>query len=372
MTEQMQTLADEKWTKTKYTEHPIWEEVEGKVSEVVKATIHCQDMAAPAYWTEEIGLSEEEWREDVIQRQVALAIYANISDKFQGDSDMLKKWTRNQQSHWNFMLLGQARVRVHPEMERTIFKGRGEQVVTLHFLCKCIMRMRLMAVEFDWKSFTEALVEGGRWRVMASPMRKPHRTRWLHKYGDVKPSVDYPAPWKIAEEFCTQPIPLPEPQSRKLVQWSEEHQTEIIDEYEYDHEVRSCTVQNDGVFFIPASGSASVDGGFFQATMRPWLLLGMEQADGLRELDDPSIDRARFKEILKGALNVAIESEEKIRQLEMKLAEMEGELIQARVSLKEQVAIRMKLQKRLEGIGLLTQFKDKEAGELKHKGVVQD
>ena len=34
-----------------------------------------------------------------MQRQVALALYVNIHDKFQGDSAMLKRMTKNQQSH---------------------------------------------------------------------------------------------------------------------------------------------------------------------------------------------------------------------------------------------------------------------------------
>ena len=111
-----------------------------------------------------------------MQRQVALALYVNIHDKFQGDSAMLKRMTKNQQSHWNFMLLGTSRPpRPMKDMKRTAFFGRAEQVVTIHFLCKCLKRLRLQGIEFDWQIFSDAMAEGTRWRVMASPMRNPQR-----------------------------------------------------------------------------------------------------------------------------------------------------------------------------------------------------
>ena len=328
MTEQMQTLADEKWTKTVYMRNPIWEEVKARVAEVVDAMRGDYDLGfgpdSPRH------VSFEDVQVFAAQRQVALAIYANLHDKFQGDSDMLKKWTRNQQSHWNFMLLGQAWVRGHEGdglCDDTLMRGRQEQYVTQHFLCKCIMRMRLLGVEFDWDAFTQAIVDGGRLRVMSSPMRKPQRNFWIKKYGERKPSLDYPSPWKIAEEFCTPPIELGEMHTMKV--WHYDYHTDdyVFGEFEYDREVRSCTVQNDGVFFIPGPGDGRVvEGEGFEASIRPWFLKGMDQPDSLSQLDDPSINRARFKEILRDALNAAMKAEQRAKDLERTVAKLEAEV----------------------------------------------
>ena len=47
------------------------------------------------------------------------------------------------------MLLGTSRPpRPMKDMKRTAF-GRAEQVVTIHFLCKCLKRLRLQGIEFD-------------------------------------------------------------------------------------------------------------------------------------------------------------------------------------------------------------------------------
>lgn len=334
MTEQMQTLEDEKWTKTAYMRNPIWEEVKAGVNEIANAMRRTSyddgDIDGHHDWAEKVagrGMTEEEWEIHAAQRQVALAIYANLHDKFHGDSDMLKKYTRNQQSHWNFMLLGQAWVRGHLDHERTLFRGRQEQFVTLHFLCKCIMRMRLLGVEFDWGSLSQEMVDGARFRVMSSPMRKPQRNFWIKKYGEQKPWLHYPAPWKIAEEFCTPPIELGETQTLRCWHFDPVAKVDCYGEFEYEREVRSCTVQNDGVFFIPGPGDGRVvEGEVFEASIRPWFLKGMEEPDGLSQLDDPSIDRARFKEILRDALNAAMKAEQRAKDLERTVAKLEAEV----------------------------------------------
>ena len=190
-------------------------------------------------------------------------LYVNIHDKFQGDSAMLKRMTKNQQSHWNFMLLGTSRPpRPMKDMKRTAFFGRAEQVVTIHFLCKCLKRLRLQGIEFDWQTFSDAMAEGTRWRVMASPMRNPQRAEWVKKYGEARPALDYPAPWKIAEEFHNEARPV---KSTKRKMWVQTNGEDVMADYQYNQEVRACTVQNDGIFLIPADGEPMIEGKFFSA-----------------------------------------------------------------------------------------------------------
>lgn len=368
MAEKIQIFKDEAWTKTKYAGQPIWDEVWKRIIEGVQRCQGHPDMV-PSEEAQEYGLVSEE-QELVIQRQVALALYDNITSKFQGDSQMLKEYTRNQQSHWNFMLLGQARARVFEGKKRTVFFGRQEQPVTHYFLVKCLMRLRLQGVEFDWDSFLKTLEKGDRWRVMASPMRKPQRDAWVSKYGEVRPSLEYPAPWKIAEEFRTDPMPLQEPQSQRM--WVEikkgQEVEQVFTDYEYDHVVRACTVQNDGIFFI-SKNEAELDTGLFQVSARPWLLQGLDQPDGLQELDDPSINRERFKDILRAALKQALEAEQRAKDLEKKVDYLKETLQMVTDDFLLEVERREKLQQRLDDIRRLTQWADRDKAELKEDGL---
>ena len=364
MAEKIQRFKDEAWTKTKYADQPIWREVHNRIIDGVQRCQMHPDMV-PSLEAQEYGLEHEE-QEVVIQRQVALAIYDNITSKFQGDSQMLKEYTRNQQSHWNFMLLGQARARVFEGKKRTVFFGRQEQPVTHYFLVKCLMRLRLQGVEFDWDSFLKTLEKGDRWRVMASPMRKPQRDAWVSKYGEMRPSLHYPAPWKIAEEFRSDPMPMQEPQSQRM--WVEikkgKEVEQVFTDYEYDHVVRACTVQNDGIFFI-SRDEAELDTGLFQVSARPWLLNGLDQPDGLQELDDPSINRERFKDILRAALKQALEAEQRAKDLERTVDLLQEEREDLTEEYLKEVHRRKDLQERLDQIRSLTQWSSRDEVELK-------
>lgn len=368
MQDKIESFKDEAWTKTQYHLQPIWNEVGERISQGVQRCQGHPDMR-PSLQAQKLGLEHEE-QEVVIQRQVALALYDNISSKFQGDSQMLKEYTRNQQSHWNFMLLGQARTSLYEGAKRTVFFGRQEQIVSHYFLVKCLMRLRLQGVEFDWDSFLETLGKGDRWRVMASPMRKPQRDAWISQYGEVRPSLDYPPPWKIAEEFHLDPVTLQQPESRKLWMPIKKGQEEeqVFAAYEYDHVVRSCTVQNDGIFFI-SKDEAELDTGLFQVSARPWLLKGLDQPDGLQELDDPTINRERFKDILRAALKQALEAEQRAKDMERKVMNLKDTLSMVTDDFRLEVERREKLQQRLDDIRRLTQWADRDQAQFKEAGL---
>ena len=151
---------------------------------------------------------------------------------------------------------------------------------------------------------------------MASPMRNPQRAEWVKKYGEARPALDYPAPWKIAEEFHNEARPV---KSTKRKMWVQTNGEDVMADYQYNQEVRACTVQNDAIFLIPADGEPMIEGKFFSAERKLWLLQGMSEPDGLRELDDPSVNRERFKDILRAAIQQSVEAEQRVKELEMQV-----------------------------------------------------
>ena len=169
------------------------------------------------------------------------------------------------------------------DMKRTAFFGRAEQVVTIHFLCKCLKRLRLQGIEFDWRS---SLMQWPRVRGggHGQPNAQPAESRVGEEVREARPALDYPAPWKIAEEFHNEARPV-KPTKRKM--WVQTNGEDVMADYQYNQEVRACTVQNDGIFLIPADGEPMIEGKFFSAERKLWLLQGMSEPDGLRELDDP-------------------------------------------------------------------------------------
>ena len=102
MSEENQLFADEEWTKTSYHNDPIWGEVENHIA-VVERTKHHQDMHPDP---ELLSTSQQARSGMHCAAPSGFGLVCNIHDKFQGDSAMLKRMTKNQQSHWNFMLLG--------------------------------------------------------------------------------------------------------------------------------------------------------------------------------------------------------------------------------------------------------------------------
>ena len=374
MPQEIQAFSDNVWTKTRYRQDPIWEETEDHIRDVVIVTGKHPDMQPDK--SERFYGVEQESAEYKAQRQVALAIYANIHDKFQGSSDMLQEMTRNQQSHWNFMLLGtaaQPRI-VDGEGDNvgyfdTVFFGRMEQVVTLHFLCKCLKRLRIQGVEFNWKQFKKMMGAGDRYRLMSSPSGKEARAKWVKKYGEMRPCLEYPAPWKIAEEFRSVRTATTSFTSdvckvnayKKTGDVNEigDYGIELVKDFEYTFEMRSARIQNDGVFFIPADGPAQVESGLFIAEVKPWFLKGMDQPDGLAELDDPSINRARFKEILQVAIQQATEAEQRAGKLQLEVGALRQDNEDLKNRLKHEKVKVKKLTDRLKMIDQLTQFSSK-------------
>ena len=91
----------------------------------------------------------------------------------------------------------------------------------------------------------------------------------------------------------------------------------------------------------------------------------------MRELDDPSINRERFKDILRSAIKQAVDAEQRANDLQMKLDDMTDQYNDAVYDFQTEHERRLTLQKRLESIGLLTQFSNKAQGTLKNSGQVQ-
>ena len=239
-------------------------------------------------------------------------------------------------------------------------------MVTHYFLVKCLQRLRLQGVEFEWDIFLDALESGDRWRVMASPMRKAAREQWIKKYGDAPPSLDYPSPWKIAEEFHSPEMKLDAPTSRKIwmsVQKGEDTE-QVFAEYEYDHVVHACTMQNDGVFLIPADGEATVEAGILRGNVKLWLLKGLSEPDSLRELDDPSINRQRFKDILKAALKQTMDAEQRVKDLERTVTRLQSEIDELTDEYLKEVYRRKDLQQRIDDVRRLTEWSDRDEVQL--------
>ena len=142
---------------------------------------------------------------------------------------------------------------------------------------------------------------------------------------------------------------------------------DVMADYQYNQEVRACTVQNDGIFLIPADGEPMIEGKFFSAERKLWLLQGMSEPDGLRELDDPSVNRERFKDILRAAIQQSVEAEQRVKELEMQVKGLKEDLGNVTADFKLEHERRMFLTRRLEGIGMLTQFSNRDRAEMKHK-----
>ena len=181
--------------------------------------------------------------------------------------------------------------------------------------------------------------------------------------------MDYPPPWKIAEEFHLDPVTLQQPESRKLWMPIKKGQEEeqVFAAYEYDHVVRSCTVQNDGIFFI-SKDEAELDTGLFQVSARPWLLKGLDQPDGLQELDDPTINRERFKDILRAALKQALEAEQRAKDMERRGMNLKDTSSQVTDDCRREVERSGKVQQRLDEISRRPQRPDRDQSEVHEAG----
>ena len=93
----------------------------------------------------------------------------------------------------------------------------------------------------------------------------------------------------------------------------------------------------------------------------------MSEPDGLRELDDPSVNRERFKDILRAAIQQSVEAEQRVKELEMQVKGLKEDLGNVTADFKLEHERRMFLTRRLEGIGMLTQFSNRDRAEMKHK-----
>lgn len=236
---------DEDWTKKHYQEDAIYKEVEEQIRLLVTATIGNHDFK---------GLSPDTHR-DRVCRQVALALYSNLKDKFKPSSK--EDWidlTKSQPSHWNFVLLGKAGPVVWSDNNFACRHFREEQQVTPYFLIKLAHRLRLQSIEVNWEAIKHTLLKGGRWRVISSPATPQARKRWAPEFEKIEPTQKYPAPWKIANMFSIGPF-------KDEIKGKE---CEVM---------MPCRVQNDGVMYIPKDGLHVDPDGNIEAV---WVLKGIE------------------------------------------------------------------------------------------------
>lgn len=290
---------DDFFSESDYRQLAIWEEVDSHIQMLCEKTKSHDDMLWEHKRIIPTRVPFPYSSRFVIHRQVALAIYSNIFDKYNEDSTMLEKLTRISTIHWKYILLGTNR-KPRPygnvpfmwgnishsgltpddseyydvdfgtpsdeelKGDRTIIFGKQEQRVNHLFLVKMLFRLRLHGVEFNWNSFASGMQNGGRWIVMSSPYDKGLRKRWLNKYGRLEPSLDYPKPWWIAEEFHHEPrrvktdwIPVPAHHFDEREEQNPGGQGKL---YEYDYEIKSCKVQNDGVFYVAKNKIWLLDG----------------------------------------------------------------------------------------------------------------
>jgi hypothetical protein len=197
----------------------------------------------------------------------------------------------------------------------------------------------------------------------------------------MRPCLEYPAPWKIAEEFKSDRTATTTFTSddctvhayKKTGEENEigERRVAMVKDFEYTHEQRSARIQNDGIFYIPADGPAQVESGPFIAERKLWFLKGMDKPDGLSELDDPSINRARFKEILQVAIKQATEAEQRAGKLQLQVKALMEDNEDLRHDFNLERERRLALSERLQMIELLTQFSSKPKAELKYQGTVE-
>lgn len=255
---------DERWSKKTYMQKPIWQEVGEKVLLIKEATEEAQDFQ---HLTDADQMT-------TVARQVMLAIYSNLQHRFDPDRDGIRELTNSNQSHWNFMLLGKLG---ESKWDGTTEEAaRIEQPVTRYFLVKMIYRMRLHGWEIDWEGIEGALVEGCRWRVMTSPMSSEPRERWMDDYtGDPLPSVDYPSPWKLANEYkvtVEHPVPV-------MVEADP-----FEDPRPRDKKIWPCRVQNDGIVFIrPAMLKGE--------STNAWVIKGLKPKQDFLSDEEPNLVR---------------------------------------------------------------------------------
>jgi len=331
-------FGDEKWTKKDYLKTEAWQEVQEKVKLISEAVSDQEDLAhleGPALM-------------QAVARQVALAVYDCLTEQVLVDEGDLMKFTRSQQSHWNFMLLGQLDEPWWSAMD-TQEANRKEQPFTGYFLAKMIHRLHLLKVDVWWEGIMVALVEGKRWRVLASPASGEARKKfkdWQNEFPEE--AAEWPSPWKIANEFKVtvdhshKPIEVDVSldfigKGDFVPSLTEKTRTRL-------KKVWPCRLQYDGIIFIDAE--------LMPSTSKLWVLNGIDPMEGWNDGDDQTYEIEILKEKLEAAhdeikrlKNALTVVEAKEFSLDLQVHGLEADLREAREQLKvlgsETVEIRM-------------------------------
>lgn len=331
-------FGDEKWTKKDYLKTEAWAEVQEKVALISEAVSDHEDLAH----------LEGQDLARAVARQVALAVYDCLTEQVLVDEGDLMKFTRSQQSHWNFMLLGQLDDPWWSAMD-TQEADRKQQPFTGYFLAKMIHRLHLLKVSVWWEGIQAALEEGKRWRVLASPASGEPRKKfkeWQNEFPEE--AAEWPSPWKIANQFK-----VTVDHSHKPVEVDVSMDWTGKGEFAPKHnettrtrlkKVWPCRLQYDGIMVIDAE--------LMPSSSRVWVLNGIDPMEGWNEGDDQTYEIQMLQEKLADAQdeikrlkNALTESEAKEFGLDLEVHGLRNDLEETREQLKamasDTVEIRM-------------------------------
>lgn len=267
---------DEDWSQTSYYNKPVWQEVESNIARIQASTIDQPDFSV---------LSAKD-HANAVRRQIMLAVWDNLENRFHPNDERLIELTRSRQSHWNFMLLGALNG-----------QKRVEQAVTDYFLVKLAHRLSLHGITINWPEIEESLKSGSRWKLLTSPSAAEPRERWMKKYGENPyPDIDYPAPWTISNEFSFR-------SDTKQLIWP-------------------CKVQNDGVFWIPKEGFKPDDQG---RVIGKWVLLGVEPPSTEKLSEADKANTTRLVDLLTDCTRKLAEAQFELAAAKQRIEELEGE-----------------------------------------------
>jgi len=279
-------FGDEKWTKKDYLKTEAWQEVQEKVKLISEAVSDQEDLAH----------LEGQALMQAVARQVALAVYDCLTEQVLVDEGDLMKFTRSQQSHWNFMLLGQLDEPWWSAMD-TQEANRKEQPFTGYFLAKMIHRLHLLKVDVWWEGIMVALVEGKRWRVLASPASGEARKNfkaWQNEFPEE--AAEWPSPWKIANQFKVtvdhshKPIEVDVSFDFSAGEYAPSNMERTRTRLK---KVWPCRLHYDGIIFIDAQQLPS--------SRRLWVLNGIDPMEGWNEGGDQNYEIENLKEKLADA-----------------------------------------------------------------------
>lgn len=252
-----------------------------------------------------------------INRQVALAIIADLEYNFRKRKHEIQELTGKSAVYWNFQILGTTII-----SDDESRKFRQEQKTTDYFMATTVNHLHAHGVELNWKRLGFYL-EQARWRVIAEPADKAKREVWTQQCGGecVEPGINYPAPWHVAN-------------------WAGEQVDGMEDMLILDYSDYKQSTKNPGrikrldiACYGPDGNPAPLITGEGKFTARPSILNGLGKRDIKREdAVGADLERMLSKTMRKMGLMERQErerrmmAEDKVREMEAQVIHLEYEL----------------------------------------------